>query len=266
MRMPDEVGGYPFHCDLRDTISREVCFTGRYEPQETVLVRSILRPGMSFVDVGANWGYFTLVAASLVGPSGRVLSLEPDPRLFSILQENIRRSGLDQVTLMQLAAASQSGTLPLAGYSEDGGNFGISRIAANSGEHEKLFQVSSQSLDNILEQQGLSSVDLMKMDIEGAEAFAIAGLEKSLIRRKVKRLLLELHPVQLAEHGSTVSAVTEKLQSAGYRAWTIDHSSIATREAAYKKGISTNALLRPFDSSSQYDAWPHQLWLAPGID
>ena len=73
MYMPEEMGGYAFHCDLRDGISREVCFTGYYEPQETALVRSILRPGMSFVDVGANWGYYTLLAANLVGSKGRVL-------------------------------------------------------------------------------------------------------------------------------------------------------------------------------------------------
>ena len=266
MNMPEEMGGYLFSCDLRDTISREVCFTGRYEPQETALVRSILRPGMSFVDVGANWGYFTLLAASLVGSNGRVLSLEPDPRLFSILQENVTRGGLDQVTVLQLAAANEPGTLTLAGYTEDGGNFGISRIAAGANRQGRVFQVSSDSLDHILDQQGLSHVDLMKMDIEGAEAFAIAGLEESMTKGKVKRLLLELHPNEVAEYGSTISAVIEKLQSAGYRAWTIDHSPTTTREAAYQKEINVKALLRPLDSSGEYDAWPHQLWLAPGIE
>src|SRR5262249_13205461 len=91
-QMPEDLGGDSFECDLRDAISREVCFTGRYEPQETALVRSILRPGMSFVDVGANWGYFTLLAAHLVGKGGRVISLEPDPRLFPILQRNVTRN------------------------------------------------------------------------------------------------------------------------------------------------------------------------------
>ena len=266
MHMPQEVGGYSFQCDLRDTISREVCFTGRYEPQETALIRSILRPGMSFVDVGANWGYFTLLAASLVGPSGRVLSLEPDPRLFSILQQNIARSSLSQVTALELAAAGESGSLTLAGYTERGGNYGISRIVPTSVESENSFQVESDSLDHILEERGMFSVDLMKMDIEGAEVFAIPGLEDSLTKMRIRRLLLELHPNELAEHGSTAHVVTEKLRSAGYRAWTIDHSPLATRQAAYQKVISISDLLRPFDSSLQYDNWPHQLWLAPNID
>jgi FkbM family methyltransferase len=266
MYMPEEVGGYSFHCDLRDTISREVCFTGCYEPQETALVRSILRPGMSFVDVGANWGYYTLLAASLVGSKGRVLSVEPDPRLFPILQENVARSELEQVTVLQMAAAHKPGTLTLAGYTEDGGNHGISRIITDGGGDESVFQVSSDSLDRILHQHGLLSIDLMKMDIEGAEAFALTGLAESLAERKVKRLLLELHPVQLAEHGSTVAAVIQKLESAGYRAWTIDHSPMATRRTAYKREIDIKALLRPHNSSEQYDAWPHQLWLAPDVE
>lgn len=266
MQMPAETGGYSFHCDLRDTISREVCFTGRYEPQETALVQSILRPGMSFVDVGANWGYFTLLAASLVGPGGRVLSLEPDPRLFAIIQDNITRSRLEQVTILQLAAASEPGNLALAGYREAGGNFGVSRIPANCDEHEDVFQVRSQSLDNLLELHSLSSIDLMKMDIEGAEVFAIAGLKESLVRRSVKRLLLELHPVELAEHDSSVSAVVELLLSAGYQPWTIDHSFSATRRAAYEKELNAKALLRPFEASEQYDAWAHQLWVAPGVE
>jgi FkbM family methyltransferase len=266
MQMPEDIGGYSFHCDLRDAISREVCFAGHYEPQETALVQSILQSGMSFVDVGANWGYFTLLAASLVGPTGRVLSLEPDPRLFPILQENVRRGELNQVTVLQVAAAHEPGTLMLAGYAEDGGNFGVSRIVANSGEEHQVFQVRSDSLDRILHPQGFSSVDLLKMDIEGAEAFAIAGLENSLAEKKIKRLVLELHPAQLAEHGSSITAIVQILQNAGYRAWTIDHSPVANRRAGYNKRVKIKSLLSPLDTSQQYDAWPHQLWLAPGVE
>lgn len=266
MRLPDEIGGSGFYCDLRDTISREVCFTGQYEPQETALVRSILRPGMTFVDVGANWGYFTLLAASLVGPAGCVLSLEPDPRLYPMLQDNVGRGALRQVVVSQLAAGHEAGTSTLAGYSENGGNFGVSRIVANSDGEECVFQVRSDSLDRILKQHEFSSIDLMKMDIEGAEAFAIAGLEDSLAEKRVKRLLLELHPVELAEHGSAVSVIVQKLQSAGYTGWTIDHSPAATRRAAYNKAMNIKTLLRPVVPSDKHDAWPHQLWLAPNVE
>jgi len=62
-RLPEDLGRLFFQCDLRDHIMREVCFTGCYEPQETALLKLLLRPGMTVVDVGANWGYFSLAAA-----------------------------------------------------------------------------------------------------------------------------------------------------------------------------------------------------------
>ncbi len=128
MRMPPNLGSQWFLCDLRDSIAREVCFTGLYEPQETAVVRAVLKPGMTFVDVGANWGYFTLLAAHLVGHAGRVLSLEPDPRLFQTLSSNLAMNRLSQVRALQLAAADAPGLLSLAGFDESQGNFGLSRI------------------------------------------------------------------------------------------------------------------------------------------
>lgn len=103
----------------------------------------------------------------------------------------------------------------------------------------------------------------MKMDIEGAEVFAINGLRESLRNMRIKRLLLELHPVQLLEHGSSTKDIIETLQEAGYKALTIDHSLSVTRYAAYGKNVDVAELLRPLNVGDQLDAWPHHLWLAP---
>lgn len=264
--MPEEVSGYSFRCDLRDSICREVCFTGRYEPQETALARAILRPGMCFVDVGANWGYFTLLAAHLVGKGGRVISLEPDPRLFSILLENLTRNKLDQAAALPLAAANHRGVLMLAGYNETGGNFGLSRVIAKPPLQNGRFQVLSDSLDSVLDDQRLDSVDLMKMDIEGAEALAVKGMSKCLAKRKIKHLLLELHPDLLLDQGFSVDAVIEILRAADYTGFTINHSFRVTRRWAYGQESNLPSLLRPFDPAERLDAWPHQLWIAPGSE
>ena len=264
MRTLEELGGYSFKCDLRDAICREVCFTGGYEPQETALARGILRPGMCFLDVGANWGYFTLLAAHLVGTGGRVISLELDPRLFSILLESLIRNEVDQATALPLAAADSRGVLLLAGYRESGGNFGVSRVIANQPLEDACFQVLSDSLDSVLDEQGIDSVDLMKMDIEGAEALAVKGMSKSLAKKKIKHLLLELHPQQLLDLGSCADAVIETLLVADYKGFTIDHSNLVTRRWAYGQESNPRSLLRPFDPAEDLDAWPHQLWIAPG--
>src|SRR5437867_7825119 len=147
MRPPQALGGWGFRCDLRDSIAREVCFTGRYEPQETALVRAILRPGMTFLDVGANWGYFTLAAAHLVGETGRVVSLEPDPRLFAVLRANLADNRLGHVVALPVAAAEQPGWLTLAGYDEEDGNFGLSRLVTRAATGARAFRVAARPLD-----------------------------------------------------------------------------------------------------------------------
>lgn len=264
-RMPDSLGGYLFTCDLRDAISREVCFTGGYEPQETALVRAIMKPGMCFVDVGANWGYFTLLAAHLVGPRGRVLSLEPDPRLFAKLEENLRRNRIDQVTALPIAAADEAGNLLLGGYDEHSGNFGLSSLVHGGLNPSQSFRVASDAIDRILDRHQLDSVDLMKIDIEGAEALALIGLKQSLASGRIKRLLLELHPAQLREMGSSTQAVMQLLLQSDYSPVTIDHSPHTTRDLAYHQINNLEQILTPVDPSAPIDAWPHQLWCAPGI-
>ncbi len=262
MPMPAELGGFLFECDLRDVISREVCFTGRYEPQETSLVQSILRPGMTFVDVGANWGYFTLLAAHLVGEQGKVVSLEPDPRLFPVLNKSIARNQLKQVIALQAAAASEEGTLKLAGFSEMGANYGVSRIVS-AGDHECVFAVRSLSLDSLFDELELPMIDLMKMDIEGFEGYALMGLKKSLADHRVKRLLIELHPEEIAEHGHSVKSIVGQLRDFGYHPWLLDHSRQTSRRAAYDKNFDLRESLLPLAENTVLDDWPHMLWTLP---
>src|SRR6266480_5728955 len=163
MHGPAEVGSYLFRCDLRDAIAREVCFTGRYEPQETALVGTILSRGMTFVDVGANWGYFTLFGASLVGDGGRVVSLEPHPRLFATLCANVARNALRHVTVVPVAAAATTGVLVLSGYDERSDKWGLSKLVERPSSGKVTFQVAATTLDRLLDEHSVGEVDLLKM-------------------------------------------------------------------------------------------------------
>lgn len=260
-------GGHWFRCDLADTIAREVCFTGRYEPQETAVLKAVLRPGDVFVDVGANWGYFTLLAAHRVGAGGRVVSLEPDPRLFPVLAENVARNGLAQVLPLQVAASDAEGSMRLAGFDEAGGNSGLSRLVPGDGPVAgPVFDVPTRPLDALLDELGLGRVDVLKMDIEGAEGLALRGLARLLAARGVSRLLLELHPAQLVRHGHSAAAVAALLSEAEYVPWAIDHSRGATRRAAYAIDLRPESLLHRWDARSTLDDWPHLLWIAPGVE
>lgn len=260
-RLPAALGGAAFACDLRDMIAREVFFTGGYAPQETALVRAVLRPGATFVDVGANWGYFTLLAAHRVGAGGRVVALEPDPRLFALLQRNVAMNGLGMVDVVRVAAADRAGELQLAGYDAAGGNWGVSSLMADAAGER--FSVDAATVDEVLDARGVDSVDLLKMDIEGAEEMALRGMEAGLARGRYRRVLMELHPT-LHPRGAAVAAdVARLLEAHGYRGWRVDSSPAATRRAAYS-APDAHHLLQPLSSDAGGEAWPHQLWAAPG--
>jgi FkbM family methyltransferase len=258
---PAAVGGFSFVCDLRDSIAREVCFTGQYEPQETALLRQLLGPGQTFVDVGANWGYFTFLAAALTGPAGRIVSLEPDPRLFALLQANLRHNGLGRVTALPVAAADRADTLRLAGFDAAGGNWGQSRLA--NADAAASFLVPTTLLDAALDRLGVVAIDVLKMDIEGAEDLALRGMADGLSRHRYRHVLLEVHPALLAERGRTFEQTVAPLTAAGYRPWRIDHSPAATRRAAYRPATRLADLLTPTAAGEPLDLWPHLLWVSP---
>lgn len=261
-RLPAEAGGYRYACDLRDMIAREVFFTGAYGPQETAILRAVLSPGARFVDVGANWGYFTLLAAHLVGETGRVMAMEPDPRLFALLAGNVAANGLGHVAAVQAAAAERDETLTLAGHAEEDGNWGVSSLVASWAGPR--VEVRGRPVDEVLDEQGMDGVELLKMDIEGAEADALRGMAAGLARGRYRRVLLELHPSLHPRGAALLADVAEAFEAAGYRGWSVDSSPAATRRAAYARRPDAAALLGPVARAAG-DAWPHQLWAAPGV-
>ncbi|HYV46862.1 MAG TPA: FkbM family methyltransferase [Myxococcaceae bacterium] len=255
-----------FECDLRNALAREVFFTGQYEPQETAVLRALLSPGSTFVDVGAHWGYFSLLAAALVGESGRAIAVEADPRIHATLSANLELNRVPWVTAHHVAIAAGPGTVELLGYSDAQENWGLSRIAGPGAAGESArFQVPTKALDDLLDELGVRAADLVKMDIEGAEGFALQGMERGLRDGRYRRLLLELHPAELRGHGMDPLALLQRLAGAGYRGWTVDHSPATTRRAAYDRRFGAREALLPLDLSRPLDAWPHTLWLAPGV-
>jgi FkbM family methyltransferase len=261
-RMPVDLGAMYFRCDLRDRMMREVCFTGRYEPQETALLQQTLRPGMVFVDVGANWGYFTLAAAHFVGRAGRVVSVEADPRACRTLRQNLARNRLDSVIVREMAASDAPGVLRMQEYeprADESGNFGLTRTTTVA-EHGRHFEVTAGRLDDLLDEAGVEHVDLLKMDIEGAESRALAGLGRALGTRRVARVLLEVHPQHLIDQGSSAERVIAELRGYGYRPWKIDHSPSVYRRVAAGE-LDVTSALTPLAGTDDLGPWPHLLWV-----
>jgi FkbM family methyltransferase len=254
-----EAGGAWFACDLGDAIAREACLTGLYEPPVTRIVQRWLPRGGTLVDAGANWGYFSLLGAAQVGPAGRVIALEPDPRQFARLRANVALNGLTNVTALAVAAGAREGIATLIGYAEGADNRGVSRVAeiGAAGAH---YEVRCATIDALT--ASCRRVDVVKIDVEGAEPDVLNGMHTGMGERRYAAIVLELHPGLLRGGGIDPAACVEVLASHGYRGWTIDLSAHAYRMAADPRA-GIERLLRPLGDWPTM-TWPHLLWLAPG--
>jgi FkbM family methyltransferase len=259
-RLADDLGGAEFACDMADSIAREVCLTGMYEPPVTRIFQQQLAPGGTVVDAGANWGYFSLLVAPSVGPSGMVIALEPDPRQFDALSRNVALNRFTQITPLRVAVGAREGQATLIGYEDDEANRGVSRIAdaATSGQR---FEVRCATLDALTAASPARRVDLVKIDVEGSEWDALSGMRDGLASRHYGAIVLELHPDLLRARGADAAACVRMLLDHGYRGWTIDLSPGAYRRAM-SAALPDGALLLPLERWSD-TAWPHLLWVAP---
>ncbi len=263
VKTPKKLGNYKFEFSFRDQIGRQAFFAGCYEPQESACLRDILRPGMIFVDVGANWGFFTLMAARLVGSSGRVVAIEADPRVSARLKQNVAHNDFRQVQVFDMAVADRNGLLILAGHDEAAGNPGVSRLVENSSTEPLTFSVRSCRLDLLLDEIGLAHVDLLKIDVEGAEDLVLAGMEEGLKYHRYGGIILEIHRDQLAERGRTVRGVIEVLSGAGYHGYILDYFR-AERKAHYQPWLHFSEFILPLNQPVQSNpSHLHTIWFSP---
>jgi FkbM family methyltransferase len=216
-------------------------------------------PGGIIVDAGANWGYFSLLAAAAVGGRGAVIALEPDPRHFARLTRNVEMNRFANVSARQAAAASRDGTVTLDGYAEDAENRGVSRIADRENIAHR-FEVACTTIDRVT--ASCARVDAVKIDVEGAELDVLEGMRDGLAAKRYASIVLELHPALLREQGIDPAECIDALLGHGYRGWSIDLAADAYRSAT-APDRPVEPLLRPL-GDWRGSPWPHLLWLAPG--
>ena len=189
--------------------------SGGYEEGMTATLKTFLKPGHTFVDLGANEGYFTVIGAKLCGPSGRVLAIEPQQRLLPVIEENIRLNGVGNTKVLNVAISDQSGTATLNLTSDT--NSGGSGLYRHTKYKLPTQEIATQTLEQVLIAQGLNHVDLLKVDIEGFEYEAVLGSPRVFQQQRVKALALELHPTILADRGKSAGDIERMLEQAGYR-------------------------------------------------
>ena len=150
----------------------------------------LINPGDTVIDVGANWGVHTLLMSKLVGPSGRVIAIEPDPNAVSDLRFNQRLNGCENITVNQVAAADSEGEIALYLAKSSSLNT-IESDRQQAGLSEKLM-VKVTRLDSIVEDLKLGNLCLIKIDVEGAESQVLQGAE-SILRNQRPYFVIDLH-------------------------------------------------------------------------
>ena len=167
-----------------------------YEPHVSNAIKSQLKSGDTFVDIGANIGYFTLLAASIVGEKGQVYAFEPSPLNRELIKENITLNGFSNVKIFPYAIAESKQTLNYHG-GDINSNGQVSNILP---EQEGLFTVEAVALDDILLES--EKITVIKMDIEGAEARALKGMSQ-IVSKFQPIIFTEFSPRLLAHVSDT---------------------------------------------------------------
>lgn len=158
----------------------------QYEPQTTEYIKDSVREGSVVVDVGASLGYYTLLLARLVGPSGRVYAFEPIPRDFAILKRNVRANGYRNVVLENKAVSDMEG---MARFYISPASYGMSSLCPMTNP-ESIINVEVVSLDSYIQED----VDLIKVDVEGAESLVVKGSRRLIQNSSHPRLVIEFAP------------------------------------------------------------------------
>lgn len=187
---------------------------GSHEPEVAGALASLVRPGMVVADVGAHYGYFTLLMAKLVGPGGQVFAVEPLPQNADRIRSSLAVNGIANAEVCQMALASTDGTEDLLIMREDM----MGRVRGTViGDHEPSMdavEVPIRRLDTWTSHQGIDRLDLVKLDVEGAEDAFLDGAAASL-RRYRPIMVVEVHTFEPVE--THARPFVRRLGELGYR-------------------------------------------------
>ena len=238
------VQGHKMWLDDKDTLelaTREV-----YEPVETEIFLKQIRPGSVVLDIGANIGYYTLIAARQVGPRGRVFAFEPDPTNFQLLKKNVEQNGYHNAVLVNKAVSRKTGKLKLF------------RSATNRGDHRiydskdgrPSITIEALALDDFFKKID-KPVQFIKMDIQGSEALALEGMRGLIRKNRSLKLVAEFEPRCLKACGSDPGKFLKNLGQLGFTVKEISEKEGRVK-AANPQALLEHYTVNPDDYTNLY--------------
>jgi FkbM family methyltransferase len=213
--------GYRMVLDLAQVHDRWSFLVGQYYEDLTQrLLVDLLRPGESFVDVGANIGHLTLTAAHRLGATGRVLSFEPNPMVYARLSTNIDLNALGTIVRAHnVALGATVGTLRLSVPVEGTGGATLGRLGSEySGALASQFDVAVDTGDSRCDE--ITGPLVIKIDVEGFETFVVQGLAATIARNR-PALIVEAWPDHLRNSGSSIEALLALAHEMGYHVYAL---------------------------------------------
>lgn len=217
--------GFRYKADLGDWLGQYVYLTGVYEPPTARVIAELLRPGDSFVDVGANSGFFTLLASRRVGPRGRVNSFEPVPSMRKRLLDNIGINAMTNVSVHDVAASNTEDVLPL--FEGPEGHKGISSLR-HIDNSAATIEVRTVPLDTL--RNSLSPVRMVKIDVEGAEQLVLEGMD-NIIKQDRPYIVIEITDDYLRAFGNGAVHLAQHLTDMGYHMYMISPEGLVPMQA-----------------------------------
>ena len=206
------VHGFPFLLDPLDSL--ELSIFRNYEPFETSLLTAEVRAGMTVVDIGANIGYYSLLFSKLAGESGCVYAFEPAPQNFALLERNLARNQRTNVQAFNQAAGDEPGKSFLYLSSENYGD----HQAYESGDAREKIAIKVTRIDDSVR----GPIDLVKMDIQGFEEHALAGMSATIAANPGLTLFTEFWPAGLERAGSDPADFLRRLRAFNFDIFFID--------------------------------------------
>lgn len=188
---------------------------GYYSLDELIVLRKILKKDMTFIDVGANNGYFTLFAAKRV-PAGKVISFEPVESVYENLLFNIKLNNFKNITTYNLGLSDGTKDELDIFTSDDDFYDALSTLYPSSERNKKIGTIKLSKLDKIAEDSALENIDVIKIDVEGAELGVLTGAQKVLANFKPV-ILIEINEEMYRSAGYSVKDLTDFLESFGYK-------------------------------------------------
>lgn len=214
--------GDTFHGVLPEAVSALVWRFAMYEKATSLFLLRYLQPGATFVDIGAHFGYFSLLASRLVGSDGRVVAIEAMPTTFGYLDANLRANDVANVTAVNLAAAAEPMQLTFRDFGVVNSSLNSSGAARGvlAGREAAAVEVAVEARrgDDILRDAGVTRADIIKIDAESSEEQVLAGLDATLAATPRPMVLIELGGGDAAEDVRS-RAIVDEMARRGFGAF-----------------------------------------------